>query len=507
MKKRTYESVKEFIEVESQSGCELISKNYYSVDDFLDIKCKCGNPFRATFDRFRGKNQRQCKECSWEIKKNQYAYNDYTKDDFIKIVKQRALELERTPIKADFGSKYNLPTASCIIYSLEVKKWNEVLHICNVGKAKERYYDEQKALNKLKNLIESLGYVPSARELRRIKIQPSESWYGKTFGSYENVLQKIGFTSITTNEDLLNILKEFYIKNGVVPATNDMKNVNGLPSPQIYYGRFDTNSWNDILRLAELEPKYIQVYDTEFGLEKLKEYYITYNKILTKEEFKKYNLVPNHSWYCKHFDSYENACFKAGLIDKPLTEKERIDVSINELIKLADKLNRCPVVEEYENLNHRGFGRRELERKININYADICCKYIPRYLNSKLLDNQGKFCRSIPELVISNYLISRDIKFDKETSYSELFKKDRRRFDWKIYCDNECIIYVEYFGLYYKGKINKRYSNYVIKADKKIKDLIDIDLEDQCLFIYPEDFKNKSLNEIFSILNNYKLAS
>ena len=45
-----------------------------------------------------------------------------------------------------------------------------------------------------------------------------------------------------------------------------------------------------------------------------------------------------------------NACYQANLCEKPLTEIERVEISINELIKLANKLNKCPTVEEYERI-------------------------------------------------------------------------------------------------------------------------------------------------------------
>lgn len=400
---RNYASVKNFIEVESNSGCKLISTEYVRDRDDLKLECKCGTPFTVTFDRFRSKNQRQCKECSWEIKKKQYKWNDYTTDDFINIVKQKALELGRIPKQSDFGSKYDLPSSGTITTKLGFEKWNDVLQLCGVGKAKEKYYDEEKALKKLKDYIDSLGYVPTNRELKKIKFQPSMSWFNDKFGSYENVLQKIGYTNFITDEELLNILKYFRSKNHRSPTTKDMTNKNGLPSTETYYGRFNTYSWNKILQLAGLELNHFIGYTKEYALEKLKEYYKTYNKILTREEFIEYNLAPAHDWYCGNFDSYENACYLAGLIDKPLTDEERIDISINELIKLADELDRCPTVAEYEIIEHKGFGRRVLESKLNIKYNDICRKYLPEYeLNNDLDIPKEKILFDINNMLIEN---------------------------------------------------------------------------------------------------------
>jgi len=71
--KYTYDFVKNYIEIESDSGCELISKEYNGVKENLDIKCKCGNDFTTTFDCFKNQNKRQCNTCSgftnWDLEK------------------------------------------------------------------------------------------------------------------------------------------------------------------------------------------------------------------------------------------------------------------------------------------------------------------------------------------------------------------------------------------------------------------------------------------------------
>lgn len=61
--KYTYEEVKRFIEVESQSGCELLSDIYISSTDKLIIQCKCGVIFETTFYNFKSGKKRECCEC------------------------------------------------------------------------------------------------------------------------------------------------------------------------------------------------------------------------------------------------------------------------------------------------------------------------------------------------------------------------------------------------------------------------------------------------------------
>jgi len=556
------------------------------------------------------------------------------RDDFINIVKQRAIELGGTPKQRDFGNNNNLPSASTIRKNLNLKTWNEVLQLCEVGKTRERNYNEKDALLKLKNYINELEYVPLRDELKNLNLSPSVTWFGNKFGSYEKTLQLIGCRVITTDEDLLNILKDFYIKNGKSPTSKDMTNANRVPSVATYYTRFNTKSWNTILTLAGLELNNFQGYTKENVLNKLKDYCNTYGKVLSREEYIQHNLTPSIDWYYEYLGTYNNACYLAGLIDKPLTNEERVSISIEELIKLTIQLNRFPSIEEYENIKHKGFSRIVLERKLKSKYSDICKKYVPQselyhaygeitqkelieaiyVLNNKIgrppmyyefknfgykysyntfqrifngmsynniieslgltpsgstslikdeetllaefydyfkelgripynnelnnclktassttyckyfgtiknvcdilnidyelyykdlgymriyLDKKGEICRSLIEQCITNFLIDNNIKYEKETYYSELIGfMGKKRFDWKIYIGNK-IYYVEYFGLFSKNPKRSIDKKYLQRTKYKIKKLYQYGHLDKCLFIFPNDIKTKSLEEIF----------
>ena len=66
--KLTIEEVRYFIEVESDSGCELLSTEYIKNDKKLSIKCKCGKPFKASYSAFKQRNKRQCNECGIHLR-------------------------------------------------------------------------------------------------------------------------------------------------------------------------------------------------------------------------------------------------------------------------------------------------------------------------------------------------------------------------------------------------------------------------------------------------------
>ena len=59
-----YNKIKNYIEVESKSGCKLLSKEYINANKKLNIKCECGNEFNTSFYNFKYKNKCKCNRCT-----------------------------------------------------------------------------------------------------------------------------------------------------------------------------------------------------------------------------------------------------------------------------------------------------------------------------------------------------------------------------------------------------------------------------------------------------------
>lgn len=76
-------SIKNFIEIESESGCKLLSNEFKNFKTLLKIQCKCGNIFNVNFNKFKDVGQRQCPECR---KKNQINKKTHSHRHFIKRV-------------------------------------------------------------------------------------------------------------------------------------------------------------------------------------------------------------------------------------------------------------------------------------------------------------------------------------------------------------------------------------------------------------------------------------
>ena len=63
-RKWTHEKVKNFIEIESGSGCRLISEEYTNTKIKLKIQCKCKEIFEVSFEKFKGRGKQQCNKCN-----------------------------------------------------------------------------------------------------------------------------------------------------------------------------------------------------------------------------------------------------------------------------------------------------------------------------------------------------------------------------------------------------------------------------------------------------------
>jgi hypothetical protein len=71
----SYEHVKEYIEVSSQSKCKLLTleENYKNTRLPVLFQCECEETFLTSIHEFKSGNQRRCKKCSKSISKGEFA--------------------------------------------------------------------------------------------------------------------------------------------------------------------------------------------------------------------------------------------------------------------------------------------------------------------------------------------------------------------------------------------------------------------------------------------------
>lgn len=66
MNKFKIEEVETFIKKNSE--CKLLEDKYIDINTQMQFKCKCGNIFITTFNKFKYKNKRQCDICGYKIR-------------------------------------------------------------------------------------------------------------------------------------------------------------------------------------------------------------------------------------------------------------------------------------------------------------------------------------------------------------------------------------------------------------------------------------------------------
>ena len=119
----SYEEVKYFIEFSSDSGCELLSKEYVNNISKLKIKCKCGNIFSVTLNDFKNKNKRQCNDCGMQnisnsLMLNYHEVKKYIEEEYIDVLKLTLLSEDYTGAYDEIivmdsdGYKYNTKLAN-----------------------------------------------------------------------------------------------------------------------------------------------------------------------------------------------------------------------------------------------------------------------------------------------------------------------------------------------------------------------------------------------------------
>lgn len=116
-------------------------------------------------------------------------------------------------------------------------------------------------------------------------------------------------------------------------------------------------------------------------IEKAKEMYSHFKKVPTKkeiDEFCEFSSV----LYIRRFGGTRKIFEILKLVEPKLSREDRINISISELISMADKLNKSPSTVEYDELKIYGYARRDLEKNLNLTWNEILRKYSPYALNN-----------------------------------------------------------------------------------------------------------------------------
>lgn len=380
----------------------------------------------------------------------------WNKDKIIKLIKE--IYADKTSCSLSYEKlsiQYNLPSRGVInkYFGSLVNLLNECEIITLLNKP------EEYLTNELHRFIKEHNRLPTSIDFEGLKGYPARKTFSKYFGSVNNALIKIGYGDYD------------FIKDGMITTLNKEKEYESMSIQQ--------------------KKKYL--------INKIYEYKNTYNKIPTMEELDKNVNYPNRSLYRTIFGGYNNALKEAGL---ELNQVYKYDDEFlkEEFLRFIDENGRVPYQLDFNNSEYPSFWCYQ-SRFGSWNKAVMAYGFEPNDCNAIYYLDNGEKCMSGYEYDISKWFNNHDIKYERDIPYMKIHNtyEGKMDCDYKITNDNK-IYYVEMAGFY--PKINSKPSEeekyYAKKLHYKIRLLNEAKVN--YLIIYPEDMKDKSLDEIFSFL-------
>lgn len=115
-------------------------------------------------------------------------------------------------------------------------------------------------IEELQSFIKELGRLPLRREINENKNMVNSQSYDKYFGSLDDLYIYLGYIpnkkSIAlhmTNQEIIDMYKEFIEKNNYVPSVDFISNIYTLPSTSTIMRRFNC-SWNEFIEFLGYNP-------------------------------------------------------------------------------------------------------------------------------------------------------------------------------------------------------------------------------------------------------------
>jgi len=153
----SYQYIKGFIDVDSESGCKLLSIDYDGIFDKLDVQCKCGNTFEVSFDAFKYNKVRRCRECYIASASKEMTLSYQEVKDFIEIESNSNCKLVSTEyVNAHENLWLKCPCGKDFQVNFNKFKSNNQRQCCecgnkNTGDKLRKPYEEVKYLIEIKS--------------------------------------------------------------------------------------------------------------------------------------------------------------------------------------------------------------------------------------------------------------------------------------------------------------------------------------------------------------------
>jgi len=436
----------------------------------------------------------------------------YSDEDLLNILKNFYLANGRANI-GDFSSKNNLPSSNT--YINRFGSWNNAKKIVKIPiremtGIKMSKQDLRKKFIKIAN---KLGHTPTLRELENQQEFPTIKMIYKYFENYSlfidycKIKNNFNKNGMYKKDFLVNEIKRFVNEFNRIPISVDFDKPIGFPSRKVFTKHF--GSFNQALIEAGFIPtkldekEYNKKYrNKEYLSGLILNYILKYNTIpKLKQIITEYN---NHSLkllYIQVYGSWNNALKELDLPYNSVSQYDN-DFLEKEFHRFVKENNRVPCISDFNNSGYPSFWCYQ-NRFGSWNNAVISYGYEINDSNRKYTLANGEICSSSYEFDISNWLNERHIIYERNIKYKDFIDNYKGKMD----CDyriiyNDKIWYVEmagFIGNRKYEKLSESEKKYLYKLLYKKKLLRRQQL--QYLIIYPDDIKNKSLNEIFYFID------
>lgn len=222
-----------------------------------------------------------------------------------------------------------------------------------------------------------------------------------------------------TDEELINVLKEEYIKNPNFKH-EDFKVKNGLPRYALYFERF--GSWNNAKEIAEIPCNNKRLKSYEYSKETLTK---SFRKIVFDIgyvpkfiDLDNYNDFPSSAYIYKHFNNYPEFISACGFeANKEYRSKYTDSFLLGEIKRFVKEFSRTPSQDDFENLDGYPSRKTFANHFGSFNEAIHLAGYKPNELSKR--EKSQKHDKQFLLNTITDYVL----KYKKTPTLIELHKE------------------------------------------------------------------------------------
>ena len=235
----------------------------------------------------------------------------YTQEQLIQNLKHLSREIGRTPRVEDFQKQVGYPSFKT--YFQRFGSWNNALKLAGLRINVRKDYTKEELIGMLRNKANEVGRSPMIKDLESDKNMPDRDTYERHFGSFNKSLEAAGLEvkyifRKWTKEEAIKWLRYKYEELGRTPGIRDFDKDPRTPAKDVVRKLF--GNWTNAIREAKIPVKRFWSEKELIGI--LQKLYLKLNRTPTREELRYYKLSVTP--FVGKFGGYNAACLRSGLV-------------------------------------------------------------------------------------------------------------------------------------------------------------------------------------------------